>query len=201
MTFAQIKALKASQAAAAAAAAGSNTAVPRSPRSLHTIDTRSLSPRPERIAPEPSERELEEELKQVEAEHERVKAKLQNMEQNESKGRDQLQALQKDRVKVDELQKDVKYAELELQFAKERVAKVICAIFEGVACFVMFEQVYQQKHKQELLVRSTGGSGVGSEIKALQEQLAEETARGKALALQKEAAQEQIFKLQQAIEA
>jgi hypothetical protein len=60
--------------------------------------------------------------------------------------------------------------------------------------------VYQQKHKQEMLLRNGVGSSVHAEMKSLQEQLAEEAVRGKSLQSQKETICEQVFKLEQAIE-
>ena len=71
-----------------------------------------------------SEQELEQQLRSIEAEHERVRTKLQNMAQNENRGREQLALLREEHAQILALEKDVKYAELEVQFAKERVTQV-----------------------------------------------------------------------------
>jgi hypothetical protein len=142
LTFAQIKALKASQQQSAQQPL---EAVAKSPRSLHIVDVRCLSPRPERVqvsdvefedeqvegekkTPQGnlqerfdlSDNELEEQLKQLESEHERVRSNLRDMEEKEIKQKADV-ANFRERSALD---KDVKYAQLELQFATERLAKV-----------------------------------------------------------------------------
>ncbi len=162
--------------------------VPRSPRSLQSYDARPLSPRPtrEEEVEETESAELQEQLAAAQAELERVRKKLANVEANGAAEEDKLKALRAEvaaaRKSESALDADVKYAQLELQFDKERVAKT------------------NQQREKQLMVRRGAEGGLVEEAKVLTEQLAEEAARGKTLMAEREAATELAFKLEQAVE-
>jgi chromosome segregation ATPase len=182
MTFAELKRLKQQQQQQQQL---QSPETPKSPRSIQVYDARPLSPRPSHVDPEEteSEAELEEQIAAMTAEAERVKKKLGNLETNARSEEARMQALRSDaenlRKAENGLVADIKYARLELQFEKERVAKA-----------------RQQKEKQ-LMVRRGAEGGVQEEMRVLQEQLAQETARGQSLVAEREAASEQVFRLEQ----
>lgn len=147
LTFAQIKALKAAQAAGAQSPPPSNV-VPKSPRSMLLIDARPLSPRPlERV--QETDAELEVELKHIEREHKLVQDALKEAEKasvNEEKAR----ALREEVAKRRQLEKDLKYAQLEVKFAKERVEQVI---FFGIF-FFFFSKLFSKGSSAQAQARA-----------------------------------------------
>ena len=191
MTFAELKALKKRQQEEEQRQQQQQQQqeAPKSPRSLQVYDARPLSPRPvvkEASREEETQEELEEQIRGLEAEAERMQKKLSNMEASAKSEEERLVRLREEaKGETSEHQRlvaEVKSAHAELAAEKEKLART-----------------RQQKEKGALVLRGMTG-GLEGETQALKEQLAEESGRGKALAAELDAATEASFRLEQAVE-